>query len=187
MTFSRPPAPLEAPIVIGSDEDCTFGHWRRLLIIVFRGETTMKVVESTGACIREHSRGDGAFLGAISVVEADAPLPPAGVRARISSDMLLASSFRFSAMVYEGSGFRAAAVRSVIISIGMFTKLPFPHRTFATVSDASEWIAVQASAAGSSDLTGGGIREAVRRLRETDGVAVAGSDLVQGASRRFPG
>jgi len=165
MVFSRPPAEIEAPVVVGRDDDCIFGYWRRLLVIIFRRETTLEVVSRTSACIREHSRGENAFVGAISIVEKDAPLPDPGVRSRISSDMLLASSFRFSAMVYEGSGFRAAAVRGVIISIGMFTRLPFPHRTFSTVADASVWTEGRARAIGVKDLSSAHIRETVRHLR----------------------
>ena len=51
-----------------------------------------------------------------------------------------AGRIRMSAVVHEGAGFRAAAVRSVVTGIAMLSKVPFPHHIFATVEQAAKWL-----------------------------------------------
>src|SRR5688572_18086563 len=47
---------------------------------------------------------------------------------------------RFAAVVYEGHGFKAAAVRAVMTSIGLFTRSALPSRIFSTTASAVEWM-----------------------------------------------
>lgn len=47
---------------------------------------------------------------------------------------------RFAAVVYEGHGFRAAAVRAVMTSIGLFTRSALPSRVFSSTDAALQWM-----------------------------------------------
>jgi hypothetical protein len=179
--FSRPPRTSVPPILIDRDDDFVLGVWRHLLIAVFCHETTLKSVAAISACVREQSTGADALLGGMAIVEPHAPLPPQGIRTLLARNILAASSWKFSAMVYEGTGFRAAAVRGVIIGVGLLAQMPFPHRTFATVAEASEWISGRAREAGADDLPVMGICAAVGQLRQP---ALSGAMSVSETRRR---
>ena len=74
----------------------------------------------------------GVYL--LTVVEEDAPMPPYEAREVVAVFLRNgAGRIRMSAVVHEGAGFRAAAVRSVVTGIAMLSKVPFPHHIFATV------------------------------------------------------
>lgn len=180
--FSQPPEASVPPTLIESDDDFVLGVWRRLLIVVFCHETTLKSVAAISACVRERSTGADALLGGMAVVEPHAPLPPQGIRTLLARNILAASSWKFSAMIYEGTGFRAAAVRGVIIGVGLLAQMPFPHRTFATVAEASEWMSARARVAGADDLPVMGICAAVRHLRQP---ALSGA-MAESETRRRP-
>ncbi len=163
---SGPPDAIEPPVLVDADDDCIIGHWRKLALVVYRRETTLAMVSRLSALVRERAKRGNPFFGGIAVVEEHSPLPPAEVRNRIAQDVLLASGWKISALVYEGSGFRAAAVRGVILGIGLLAKPPFPHRSFATVGSAAEWIADRAGELGANNLSATGICSAMEHLRE---------------------
>lgn len=52
----------------------------------------------------------------------------------------VSTSVACSALVFEGGGFRAAAVRAITTTINQVARQPFPHRVFATVDEASLWM-----------------------------------------------
>ena len=75
----------------------------------------------------------------VTIVEQGAPLPSTQART-VTAEILRTAPIRLSAMVFEGQGFGAAAVRGVITGIGLLARTPYPHRTFATVTEAVSWI-----------------------------------------------
>lgn len=81
----------------------------------------------------------------LTVIEQSASLPPADIRQRLSTALERTVDPVLSAVVYEGSGFRAAAVRGVVTGLTALKKLPYPHRVFASVNAASEWFDDQAT------------------------------------------
>jgi hypothetical protein len=50
-----------------------------------------------------------------------------------------AGYIRSSTVVFEETGFRAAAVRGIVASLIMLSRVPFPHRVFASVAAAMDW------------------------------------------------
>ena len=69
-----------------------------------------------------------------------------------------------SAVVHEGTGFRAAAVRSVVTGLAMMANLPYPHKVFATVDDAGRWLHMNSPVGKKWEARG--LIEAVREVRE---------------------
>lgn len=47
---------------------------------------------------------------------------------------------RASALVFEGSGFRRAAVRNVMVAVSLLARQGFPHRIFSSVDEAAGWL-----------------------------------------------
>ncbi len=126
--------------VIHADEDFAVGYWENIFFVVWYGETTVEAVrrieEEAHTLAGQNPRG----LGLLTVVKEKAKMPPPRARQALA-DFLSESgdTVRVSAVVQEGAGFRAAAVRGLISGITMVAKQPFPHKIFATIEDASRW------------------------------------------------
>ena len=55
----------------------------------------------------------------------------------------------FSGVAFEGSGFMAASVRSVVVGLTLLAKQTYPHRVFPNVKEASFWIELESEKLGS--------------------------------------
>jgi hypothetical protein len=120
--------------------DYCFAEWRDVFIILWRKQTTMEGVErlmelcNAFAAERPHF-----FL--LTVVEMNAPLPEAKVRERLATFLAQhGQKIKRSAVVFEGSGFRAAAVRGVVTGLTMLARMPYPHKVFAASREAAGWM-----------------------------------------------
>jgi hypothetical protein len=125
-----------------STKDYLFATWQNFLLALWCGETTTKGVREGQRVFDEHAKEFPGGLLLLTVVEEQAPMPPSDARNALGE--LLRSGTgktRKSAVVYEGAGFRAAAVRSVVTGITVFSRPPFPHKIFATVADAVGFLA----------------------------------------------
>ena len=117
------------PRVIDESDHHVIGTWRRIVFTIWRRETTTRGIRGMQEAVRG-ARADGGLL-AMTVVTDQAPMPPSEVRDQLARAM---ASFEgdvvSSALVFEGTGFRAAAVRSVVSGISLVRKMPYPHRVF---------------------------------------------------------
>jgi hypothetical protein len=84
-------------------------------------------------------------------------------RSTLENVMRSSRALRSSAVVYEGSGFQAAAVRAVVASVGALQRHPFPHRIFADVASAAEF---HATHLGQPPDFRGGLLKAVQAARD---------------------
>jgi hypothetical protein len=138
-----------SPSVHAWTRDQVIATWESVIIVVYRFETTMSgaaaAQEVFDALAREHR--DGAFV--LTVVEENAPMPTPEVRAMMARFLATrAPQIILSAVVYEGTGFRAAAVRSLVTGLALVSKLPYRHKVFATVDEAASWFRSNSPVAG---------------------------------------
>jgi hypothetical protein len=122
--------------------------WRNVAILVWRRETTQAGVDAL------HTEYDkltqkypgGVFL--LTIVEQGAPPPSSEIRKALAKFLARgAGRTILSAVVHEGTGFRAAFVRSVVTGLAVMTDLPYAHKVFATVEHASGWFRTNSPAA----------------------------------------
>jgi hypothetical protein len=77
-----------------------------------------------------------AGIAMLTVLEPSAQMPTAEAREALPQLFKdVAKGISCSALVFEGVGFRAAAVRALTTTFNMITSQPFPHRVFADVAD----------------------------------------------------
>jgi hypothetical protein len=115
--------------------------WERCVGVVWKRETTVAAVAKVEQVFRElHQRySSGVYL--MTVVEEGALMPNSEAREAVAVFLRSAAGkLRMSAVVHEGAGFRAAAVRSVVTGLSMLVRLPYPHEIFATVEQAAKWL-----------------------------------------------
>ena len=130
-----------AAIIHAVTEDYTIMSWDRCLGLVWKKETTVAGMQAYTQVYREVSLRYPSGIYLLTIVEEDAPMPPYEAREAVAVFLRNgAGRIRMSAVVHEGAGFRAAAVRSVVTGISMLSKVPFPHHIFATVEQAAKWL-----------------------------------------------
>jgi len=153
------------------------------VIAIFRHETTLGGVRVIQRVYDEHARVFPKGVYMLTLVEQSAPLP--GTQERDALAKFLASGAgrtRMSAVIHEGTGFRAAMVRGVVTGLTMVARLPYPHKIFATLEEAASWFGTTTHKDVDPDLLVKVVTEARQavELREAAGA----SSAARGESRR---
>lgn len=135
------PQMQNTPSILLHDSDFCTAAWREVFVIIWRHNTTMAGVdacrEGIGALGEAHPKG----VAQLTIVEPGAPMPSAATRDALAAVLRdFATTIKVSGVCFEGAGFRAAAVRSVVTGINLVAKQPFPHKVFATVNAAASWL-----------------------------------------------
>ena len=129
-------------VLLENTPDYCFAHWSSVFLVIWRsgGETTL---EAVGKLRREFERFAAAHPSGVTlltIVETGAALPPSHVRDALAGFMRSCDGkLKLSAVAFEGTGFRAAAVRGVVTSLTLLARQPFPHKVFSTVEEAARW------------------------------------------------
>jgi hypothetical protein len=120
------------------DRDHVVGTWRNVFINVWRHQTEERAVLNLKPVIEALKAAHPAGIAMLTVVEPDAELPTPGARRELPKLLKdVAQGVACSALVFEGVGFRAAAVRALTTTFTMLASPPFPHRVFSDVSGAA--------------------------------------------------
>jgi hypothetical protein len=149
---SRQPSPTMSPAarqardraslrVFSEDRNHVTFSWGPLLGTVWKVETVVSAVEQLRDILHSLAASQPSKkVGVLTIIAADAPLPSTEARSALvnlfrgSAEMVVCS-----AVVFEGSGFRASAVRSVATGLALLARQPFPHRIFSNTRGAFEW------------------------------------------------
>lgn len=162
--FTEPPT--QAASVFHSSRDLIVGCSGNLLLVVWRNETTCEGVEICREHLVDVCSGRGCEFAIMIVVEKRAQLPESAARDALASLMHDASKWiQVSALVFEGTGFIAAAIRGVVTGISMLARQSFPHRVFDSVSDASVFIERKQSGTNRTPFVARRLETAVAELR----------------------
>jgi hypothetical protein len=130
-----------AAVIHELTEDHLILTWERCVGVVWKRETTLEAMEKVETVFKEQLARYESGLYLMTVIEEGASLPPSEAREAVAIFLRsCAGKIRMSAVVHEGSGFRAAAVRSVVTGLSMLVRLPYPHEIFATVEQAAKWL-----------------------------------------------
>ncbi len=126
------------PHLVHKEHDYALGYAGPIFTVIWRHETT---VPGAVALHTQYDRFRTAPQhGLVTIIEEGAPLPPSDARERIAKFLQeSASTLVVSAVIFEGSGFRSAAVRGVVTGLTMLAKQSYPHRVFGTLESAAEW------------------------------------------------
>lgn len=124
------------------EHDHCMATWGGVFICIWRHETTAEGVRALSDRFSDFARTHPAGVALLTIVEPNAPVPEGHVRDALAGFMRRsATALKTSAVVHEGTGFRAAAVRGVVTGLTLLARQPFPHRIFATVPEGCRWLA----------------------------------------------
>ena len=135
-----------------------------VFLLVWRGETTSAGVNATEIAMEKMAKMSGERFGLLTVVEPNAPLPPGEVRDQLAALLGRLPWITASAVVFEGKGFRAAAVRSVVTGLTLLAKQGYPHKVFATTEEGTSWL-LQNMNLGPTAMPASRVLDEVRKIR----------------------
>jgi len=146
--------------------DYAVAWWNELVAVVWRHETTLQGVRDLKSAVSALARRHPNGIAMLTIVSESAPMPSSAARKAIA-ELLSESSaiIRCSAVVMEGAGFRAAAVRSVVTGLTMLARHEFPHSICDVEAAAKMYSEVLPSFTGFA-LPPSTVRAAINELRD---------------------
>jgi hypothetical protein len=133
------------------------------VIVVCNTQSDLTMVNALGQGFEQLLR-DYPKVGVCSIIELGSTRPAAEVRGAFARVMeRFTRAICGSAIVYEGNGFKATAVRSVVTAVNLASAASHPNKVFGDVSSAFTWLMPllpRHSGTSSSDLV-----QCVRELR----------------------
>jgi hypothetical protein len=131
------PDPITA--VLHAERDFAVGKCGPVYIVIWKVDTTEVGMRRVADLFRATSLPQR--IGMLTVVDENATMPSSEAR-NLGAAFLAKNSNRIvaSAVVHEGSGFKAAAVRAVVTGLSMLARQPFPHKVVPEVQPATSWL-----------------------------------------------
>ena len=137
VAISQPAPALYSVVEAHIDRDHVVGTWRNVFVSLWRHRTEEHAIFNLRPVIQAVQAAHPAGIAMVTVLEPNAELPTPGARQELPKLFKdVASGMACSALVCEGEGFRAAAVRALTTTITMLAAQPYPHRVFPTVAAA---------------------------------------------------
>ncbi|MEO8801082.1 MAG: hypothetical protein ABI551_24535 [Polyangiaceae bacterium] len=157
---------LGAAALVVETNDHLIGTWRNVVIIVWKQETTLAGVDAGQKAYDDLAKANPSGVFLLTIVESGAPMPSSSVRDALARFLANGNGRTLlSGVAHEGTGFRAAAVRSVVTGLAVLGQLPYPHKVFATVNEAAAWFWGNSPVARAWGEQGKMLVDAVERLR----------------------
>ena len=133
---------MENAAIVKADQDHCCGIWRNILIYVWRKTTRPEVVDEHRRYVENHVAKGRGPLAIVCIIEDKTEVPDGPTRDKLAGVLQAMGPLgTCGAMVYEGTGFRGAAVRSVVSVLNALARQPFPYKSFAHIEAAAPWLA----------------------------------------------
>lgn len=152
-----------APKILANEPGHCFATWDRVLLQVWRLEVTTEAVETLRKIGKAFVYESREPVSTLSIVESTSPAPSDKLRGALSGFYReLAPQMKEQIVVAEGSGFRAALVRSVGLALSTVAPKSLPFKFVGGVEEAAMLIRPHLSPAAGGVA---GLQEAIRTVR----------------------
>ncbi len=160
---SAPVGPLDDIRVISKDAKFLFAAWRQAYILDFRDTPTIRSLDAAVVGKREMHKQHPDGIVVLNLLASESPLPSSEVRdyaARKQTED--PGGVSCHATVVDGRGFWAGTMRSMMATLFLVGRSPFPRKVFSTVDEAAAW---QATVVRGGRPWAQGLVDAVSRIR----------------------
>lgn len=145
---------------------CAFRCLGNVIAHAWRGQMTDEIarrfVQTNEAALLAHPEG----VSFVSWIQEGVPLPTAEARRLVSQSMSRNSNgIACIAVVTEGSGFWASAMRSAITGIGLLANGGFALRSYRTLDDLTAWLPGHHEQRTGSRVSPAAVRELVAHVQ----------------------
>jgi hypothetical protein len=111
-------------------------------ISVWRRQATLDSLKLVRECQLAHLKSFPDGMAVVTVMESVSVKPlnaeERAAAAAVARDLELHT--RASAYVFEGQGFRPAMSRAAVAGVLLLSRIKYPHKVFATVTDGARWL-----------------------------------------------
>jgi hypothetical protein len=153
--------------IVEKDDNYVLASWQQVFAVVWRRDTTLDAARALERECRKFALKHPGGIGLLTIVSERAPMPASPVRQAVADFLGQGSTYiRGSAVLMEGTGFRAAAVRSVVTGLTMLAKQAYPHRV-CSVPDAVSLLAHNLPGANGRAVNPAALRAAIDELRQS--------------------
>lgn len=114
--------------IVTNTHDYALALLNEIVAIIWRHETTLAGIQSSNKLVAEVARHHPKGIALLTVISEVAPMPSSEARKALADLMCTHRLIRCSAVIMEGTGFRAAAVRSVVTGLALLSHHEYPHR-----------------------------------------------------------
>lgn len=114
--------------LVTKTHDYALASLNEIVAIIWRHETAIEGIQSSNQLVTEVARNHPKGIALLTVISAVVPMPSSEARTALSELMNKHRLIRCSAVIMEGTGFRAAAVRSVVTGLALLSRQDYPHR-----------------------------------------------------------
>jgi hypothetical protein len=114
--------------VVTITHDYALASLNEIAAIIWRHETTLEGIRNSNKLVAEVARHHPKGIALLTVITEKASMPSNDARKALADLMSAHRLIRCSAVIMEGTGFRAAAVRSVVTGFALLSHYEFPHR-----------------------------------------------------------
>ncbi len=164
-----PMARPELPKIAYEDDFCMVATWRSIVMPVMgRAKLPASSAKQQVLALTEHAKRVGkGKLGEITMIANEAPLPDAETRTVLESGVpIISPYYGCVSAVFEGTGFRAALVRGVLVSFQLLSRTKFPQKTFSTIDECATWMFPHLQTMGMQVLSADDIAAAAKMVRQ---------------------
>jgi len=114
--------------VVTKTHDYALATWNEIAALVWRHDTTLEGIQNSNTLVADVARQHPKGIALLTLISEVAPMPSSEARKTLAELMSSNRFIRCSAVIMEGTGFRAAAVRSVVTGLTLLSRHEFPHR-----------------------------------------------------------
>jgi len=137
-----------------------------VMVVVARQEPSREIAQMADACVTALERKYRGKLALMIVIKSEVSPPSEEARVRIKDAMRTCErAIAVGAIVVEGHGFIATAMRSALSMMLFVVRPKFPVRVFNLVDEGASHVC--AALDRDADLTGAALAQAVRELRSS--------------------
>jgi hypothetical protein len=155
----------QAVISVLCDDHC-IATWRHCLIAIWRRTTTNQGAAALRESLSKLTAANPGGVGIIAIIENHAAAPDADARRALAAAFRdHAPSIRAAAIVHEGTGFRGAAIRSIVTGVSLLIRPGYPHNVTASVDAGASWLAPLIADTQSSLVTPTMLKRVIADLR----------------------
>lgn len=125
---NQPSQQRSIPRVYRCYHDYTLASWGNVFMVSWRQNTTSAGASDLRTQCEKFATQHPEGILLLTVIHDGAPIPPPEPRAQIAAFLKSGAYIRGSAVIMEGTSFRAAIVRSIVTGLTMLAHQPFPHQ-----------------------------------------------------------
>jgi hypothetical protein len=130
----------EPALLLTVDDNHAVATWRRVFVHIWQMHATVAAARGSAVHLQRFAGRTPGAIGMMTIIKEHAPPPSPEVSREVATILRTAPGVRASVVAFEGNGFRAAIVRSVITGLAILARPPYPHFVTGTLSESSTWL-----------------------------------------------